>query len=309
MGDDGLRALVGGLHRGAAELVEEAIARDVKKKRGEGRAALVATGGPVKPHEDLAGEVLGLGPGAERAVEKGGERFLPLVEPLLPRALVAGGAAGEAVGVRAGRGGPCPRAPDRARPQRRGRGAARRREREMRGRSSPEEPTPGAAGSDRRGEKTDWQRGRGGEIPGRLGRRRPSAEQNRIRRAGEPSMGGAGDAGWDSVSGRALKDGRVASALVPIASTQRRTWAGRQEPACRRGCGCHGSPDPGSGNHGSGDPCHEIAREQAPTSRRVRLSLDVPGNSGAGGSSDAGQPGKFAGRPCSGRKNSFPLAA
>ena len=99
MGDDGLRALVRGLRRGAAQLVEEEVARDVKEKRSERGAALVAGGGPVEAHEDLEGEVLGFGQGAERAVEKREERLLPFVEELLPRALVAGGTAGEAVGV------------------------------------------------------------------------------------------------------------------------------------------------------------------------------------------------------------------
>lgn len=309
MGDDGLRALVGGLHREAAELVEEAIARDVNKKRGEGRAALVATGAPVQPHEDLEGEVLGLGQGAERAVEKGGERFLPVVEQLLPRALVAGGAAGEAVGVRARRGGPCPRAPDqaaaapgtRSSPPK-GTGNARAK---FTGRTNPGDGRILPAG---RKKRTGSAAAGGGEIPGRLGRRRPSAEQNRRRGAGEPSMGGAGNAGWGSVSGRALKDGRVASTLVTFAFKQRRTWGGRQEPACRRGCRCHGSPDPCFGNHGSGDPCHEIACEQAPPSRQVSRSLDVSRNS-RGRLLGRGTAREIHRATCSGRENSFRFSA
>jgi hypothetical protein len=39
----------------AAQLVEEEVARDVKEKRGERGAALVAGGGPVEAHEDLEG--------------------------------------------------------------------------------------------------------------------------------------------------------------------------------------------------------------------------------------------------------------
>ena len=70
--------------------------KQICRERG---AALVATGRTVEPHEDLEGKVLGFGHGAERAVEKREERFLPFVEELLPRALVTGGTAGEAEGV------------------------------------------------------------------------------------------------------------------------------------------------------------------------------------------------------------------
>ena len=93
------RERLGGFAAAAAQLVEEEIARDVEEIGREGGAALVARGGAVEAHEDFEREVFGFGHGAERAVEKREERLLPFVEQLLPRALVAGGAAGETAGV------------------------------------------------------------------------------------------------------------------------------------------------------------------------------------------------------------------
>ena len=103
-----------------------------------------------------------------------------------------------------------------------GRGTAKQGERETGRRRSPIRPTPGRADITGGPKKAARPGGGVGRIPGRRGRR-TGAEQNRIRRAGEPRNGGAGDAGWGSVSSRALKDGRGASALVPFAFKPRRT--------------------------------------------------------------------------------------
>ena len=169
-----------------------------------------------------------------------------------------------------------------------GRGTAKQGERETGRRRSPMRPTPGRAditGGPKKAARPD---GGVGRITGRRGRR-PGAEQNRIRRAGEPRNGGAGDAGWGSVSSRALTDGRGASALVPSAFKPRRTW-GKAGACSQARMWVPRGTRPAFRKSRAGDPGHEIAGEQDPTSRQVRLSVAVWGPSGAVGSSDAGPP-------------------